>query len=387
MIPGYHSGGNIAPHPHGPAVGHLITDDLASLEDRTAEALENLTLPSVMEAYARGLGGLMPSPVDYHVENLDEEGNFISPEGSLYRTLFEPEASEVRALLENDADESAVDTSSAAHALLGGDITETGPSITDQFGRYHSGERPDNLDNIYNQWELEQNENDTRGLMPSEELMNVVRNALAGGGDDEIQGMRERIDAEEAWRRQETPEEMDRRLAREAILERREGELGLLRGSQAQEIEDMKTQAFINNLLLKSDYSDSISAIWDRKGEQRKEITDLQGLIDTGMLTSLDEDANRSRQSLFELKASLDQAAYTADRNTQIEIAKIMQNIDQVTRTIQDNQTLSATNVERMLTNLRTLLDVMPDENQGAIVRALEEVAMTIPRIVNPRQP
>jgi len=385
MIPGYHSGGNIAPHPHGPAVGHLMTDDVASLEDRTAEALENLTLPSVMEAYARGLGNLMPSPLDYHAENLDEEGNFISPEGSLYRRLFEPEASEVRALFENDADESVeVERDWLGHIIEQESSPQSETEMSDdEVWSQYAAQLPGQFMERYGR----QN-NINRSEDPSGNYMDRFENAIIdlmtpSEGAGSATGLLSLIAGEEKRRQEETPEEMDRRLAREEIFGRQEKELGLLRGSHAQEIEDMKTQAFINNLLLKDDYGDSISAIWKRKGEQQGEIADLQGLIDTGRLTSFDEAANRSRQSLFELEAGLKQAMITADRADQIKAAELLQRAEEVRATIEAGKRVTPASLASIIGDLRILSTGLAGENKRIVVDELGKMVDMVDEVFN----
>ena len=176
---------------------------------------------------------------------------------------------------------------------------------------------------------------------------------------------------------------MDRRLAREEIFGRQEEELGLLRGSHAQEIEDMKTQAFINNLLLKDDYGDSISAIWDLKGEQREEIADLQGLIDTGRLTSFDEAANRSRQSLFELEAGLKQAMITADRADQLKAAELLQRAKEVRDTIEAGKRVTPASLASIIGDLRILSTGLTGENQRIVVDELGKMVDMVDEVFN----
>ena len=54
MIPGYHSGGGIEPHAHGPAVGHLIDDDMDISSEEEMD-ISNWTVPT-MPDFVSGSG-------------------------------------------------------------------------------------------------------------------------------------------------------------------------------------------------------------------------------------------------------------------------------------------------------------------------------------------
>jgi hypothetical protein len=395
MIPGYHSGGNIAPHPHGPAVGHLMTDleddsmvdsavDLESVVRTLAgdEMSENYLTDypamgigkELVANYLNNMGLDMSDEVGYSPatsEGLDfipglirdagataagtmvrgmAEGAGFTPAGGLPTLQQTPEDTELLQTLIDNTDADVV----LAH---GGHYDRT-PSSTSVSSNPFSPSYGNPTGGV----------DDSPSSSDDFNLRDFYRDIIGEGESSALfDDLNKRVDDHERWLRTATPEEMDRRSAREEIFGRQEEELGLLRGSHAQEIEDMKTQAFINNLLLKTSYPDSISAIWDRKGEQRGEIADLQGLIDTGRLTSFDEDANRSRQSLFELRAGIEQSMAEMKAGDRRTAMTLLGDLDKTLLTIAAQGTMTPGQYQGILETMWSYIGQLPERSEERI--------------------
>jgi len=372
IIPGYHSGGNIAPHVHGIDT-HFEGDDPEAFNPNIYDFRDN------MPAGYEWMGDLMD--IANAVGSVPAPFTTSADMEPFAGKLRSPEASEVRALFENDADESdKVERDWMGRRIVQEPIESPETKMSDdEVWRQYAGRLPAQFIRRYGR----QNTED-----PSGNYMDRFENAIIdlmtpSEGAGSATGLLSLIADEEKRRQEETPEERDRRLAREEIFGRQEEELGLLRGSHAQEIEDMKTQAFINNLLLKDDYGDSISAIWKRKGEQRGEIADLQGLIDTGRLTSFDEAANRSRQSLFELEAGLKQAMITADRADQIKAAELLQRAEEVRATIEAGKRVTPASLASIISDLRILATSLTGKNEEIVEDELGRLVDMVDVIFN----
>lgn len=397
MIPGYHSGGDIAPHPHGPAVGHLMTDleddsmvdsavDLESVVRTLAgdEMSENyLTDYPAMEIgkelvanYLNNMNLEMSDEVGYSPatsEGLDFIPGLIrdagaTAAGTLVRGMAEgaglTPAGGLPTLQQTPQDtislQTLIDNTDADVVLAHGGHYDRTPSSTSVSSFPFSPSYGDPTGGV----------DDSPSSSDDFNLRDFYRGIIGEGESSALfDDLNKRVDDHERWLRTGTPEEKREREHGEKVIGRKEMELALLKESQGQEIEDMKTQAFIDNLLLKSDYSDSIKNIWDRKRAHRVEADTLQGGIDTLTQGLLGDDADRSRQSLFDLRAGIEQSMAEMKAGDRRTAMTLLGDLDKTLLTIAAQGTMTPGQYQGILETMWSYISQLPELSEERIRR------------------
>ena len=368
MIPGYHSGGGIEPHAHGPAVGHLIDDDMDISSEEEMD-ISNWTVPT-MPDFVSGSGTKLTEAELKTLEEMNDRSSNFPEQIASWTPVDDPSTDlsfrPVGGSTVNDPESSEYDFDAEAFREF------MMAQIANNRGMGWSGG----------------NDATVPGADLLEQISVLLGELNDTSSDGELTGtsreaqIRKRIDDEEKRRQGETAQQVTARELREEIIRRQQEERKGLRSLQEEDLASRKKQILISHLLGDEDaYPEGLDSLRAARKDYSAEQNSLQNLIDTGQLEIADTAADRSTQSLFEVQAALDQALLTADRTERLEITKLMATIDTVTREIQAGRELTPNNLAVLLQTARTVMASMPPGNQGPAVEAIEELFKLVPSI------